>query len=236
MSESTTNVVTDGNDVQPYWNGYEIHGNPFDVIMEASIEYMRNSIFNIERYRHRGCIAHVSKGDSLIEVINKQYEILDAMTDEEVELCRQKSILFKKLGNIMLITHNIFKFKQSFRTKYCESNPELDPELEKLFFGEDSSEYLKRRYLINVVNEIYNKTNDFNEINELISGSIDVLDTNVEKESIWFKPQLDQYEKGEEFVKLHSLEMKDVYFMKSVVQHMNDDKYHITEKLFKRLF
>ena len=235
MSESTTNVIINGNDVQPCWNGYNIYGNPFDVIIEESIEYMRNSIFNIERYRHRNCIAHVS-GDGFIEIINKQYEILDAMTDEEVELCRQKSILFKKLGNIMLITNNIFKLKQSFRTKYCECNPELDPELEKLFFGEDSSEYLKRRSLINIINEIYNKTHNIDEISELISGSIDVLDPNVKKESIYFKSEIEKYEKSEEFVKLHSLEMKDVYFMKSVVQHMNDDKYHITEKLFKRLF
>lgn len=235
MSEkNTTNVVIDGNDVKPFWNGYEIYGNPFDVIMEASIDYMRNSIFNIERYRNREVPIGVQEGDYLIKRIKKQYEILDAMTDEEVELCRQKSILFKKLGNIMLITHSIFKFQQSFRTKYCECNPELDPELEKFFFGEESSEYLRRKSLIDVVTEIYKKTYQFDEIDEILSGAMDALDPNVKKGE--FEYQTERYEKGEEFVKLYSLEMKDVEFMRSVVQHMKDDQNHTTEKFFEKWF
>lgn len=234
MNENTTNVVIDGNDVKPFWNGYEIYGNPFDVIMEASIDYMRNSIFNVERYRNREVPINTSEGDYLIKRIKSQYEILDSMTDEQVELCRQKSILFKKLGNIMLITHTIFKFQQSFRTKYCECNPELDPEMEKLFFGEESSEYLRRKSLIDIVNEIYNKTYKFDEIDELLSGAMNALDPNVKKEDSTY--QIKQYEKGEEFVKLYCLEMKDVEFMKSTVQHMKDDQNHTVEKFFQKWF
>lgn len=233
MNENTTNVVIDGNDVKPFWNGYEIYGNPFDVIMEASIDYMRNSIFNVERYRNREVPINTSEGDYLIKRIKSQYEILDSMTDEQVEICRQNSVLAKKNTRPMDVNAYLFDLEKSFPTIYSECNPKFEGPLEELFIGSESSDYFRRIGLATTVKDYLKREHGADKINALLSGATDYLDPNVHIEDIISETKLKEYAEGSKFAKDLKLEMSDVDFMKTVLKHAVDDRRGYTQLLFQ---
>lgn len=215
------------------FNGFEVAGNPFDVIIEASISYLRNQMFSVSRYRTDIDDGNETRGMYLIDRIRKQYEILDSMTDEQVEICRKNSVLAKKNAQPMDVNAYLFDLEKSFPTIYSECNPKFEGPLEELFIGSESSDYFRRIGLATTVKDYLKKERGEEKINALLSGATDYLDPNVHIEDITSEMKLKEYAEGSKFAKDLKLEMPDVDFMKSVLKHAVDDRRGYTQLLFQ---
>lgn len=203
------------------FEGYMMGGNPFDVIVETYVQLLRQSLFDVLRI---GTDKDGMQGTSkpLIERINTQREILNKMTPEQIEMCRNTSILYTKAGNLMEINNYLFELEQSFRTVWCECQPKYDDKFEKEFIGEESSEYIRRRELTNLVFKCI-EDKDPKEFERFLAKCIDVIDPVVK--TGW--PL-----EAEAFVEEHKLSIGNIEFMRSVLKHYIDDKEGKIEKLF----
>lgn len=213
-------------------NGFRIAGNPFDVIVEASIAYLRNQLFSVTRFNTEYDVGNETRGQYLIDRINEQYEILSSMTNEEVELCRKASVIEKKSQKQMKVNDFLFQWEQSFPTIYSECNPEYDPQLEQMFLGKSSSDYLRRKSLIGVIEERIHKDKGYDKIEAELEGATDFLDPVVKMEDITSDRELNKYKAGGKLVIDYALTMEDVDFMKSVVKHRLDGIMHTTQDIF----
>lgn len=208
-------------------------GNPIDVIMGATISFLRGQMFDINRVK-----TEISRTDYsyLINRINEQYELLESMSKEEVEVCRKTSVLRKSGYDAVAMNNFFFALEQSFRNIYCETWPEFDPEIEKLLY-KDSSDYYQRREIIQFTERMIDEYKEadknhvpvyFETLEKFFNDCRNYLDKNAETN--YFDKE--RFEKAKLFVEKYILYIEDIDLMESVVKHR---KQEMTNEVFKML-
>lgn len=214
------------------YKGYQIGGNPFDVIMECGVELLRNQIFNVLRIRTETEDFMTDNG-YLVERIEKQYDIIRSLTDEEVNQLRKSSVLFTKIDSAMSINDYLCALKRSFKTIWCETNPEFSEETEKIFLGgESSSDYIRRNELKKLtIHQL--KQRGYEDFSEFLYRCIDVLDSNTPKEET--EDNDPKTKEAKDFISEYVLSIQDVEFLKSVSEHYMKDEVGFTESLLRNM-
>ena len=117
--------------------------NPFDVIIQSGISFLRGTLFDVIRCGSRDAAdAGVEDKNYLILRIKSQYELLNKMTEEEREICRKNSVLLKS-GQHPAINDFLFELESSIPTIWSENVPELGTAVEKAILR-DSPEVDRR--------------------------------------------------------------------------------------------
>jgi hypothetical protein len=186
-----------------------VKSNPIDIICQSAVEYLRGTLYDVIRYR--GNTISPSDENYLIDRIKEQYELLDKMSDEQVSVCKETSMLFSKLNHYD-INNWLFTLNNSFPTIWSESNPIFDDRLEKLLFGE-TEEYYTRDKLRKIVSAEIINFDTLKRFDEFLSECIDLIDG------------FEMADKHKEFLNKYTLDTQSIELMKSEIKHlMNKEK------------
>ena len=154
----------------------EFDGNPFDVILQASIEFLRASIFMITRYRTN--IGSITKDEimfaELISRINDELLILDSLDKEEVDKLREESLIYKhcKFNDV---NDFLFKFNNMIPTSWSHCVPRMTDEVEKIILSDEDLQ--ERHKLYEVADQLLDKCgHDYNKAENLLMNVISLID------------------------------------------------------------
>lgn len=129
--------------------------NPFDVFVQTSLELARASLFFQQRFKNTdsGFAIRVEDMDSVksyYERMCQQFEILNSIPQEELEICRKTSF-YSDNDKFSSLNKELFEKSQGIPTIYSDSNPYINTEFEELVYGKDSDKYKRHAYLREVV-------------------------------------------------------------------------------------
>lgn len=203
------------------FNGQKINGNPFDIIIQSAIMYLRGTLFDVIRYRGN-TIVPIDE-TYLIDRIRSQYKLLDEMSDDEVKICKENSVLYKACRNHNEVNDFLFAFEQAIPTVWSECNPIYEPSIEKMFFG-DSSDFYRRKALKKLTEQKIKEFGGLTKCDQFLSNCIDVIDN----------PGLNPVAK--KFVSEYMLSINDIELMKSVIRHKYQRKTRVDiSNMFERI-
>lgn len=220
-------------------NGIEVKGNPFDVIMQQSIAYLRENLFTVSRLgTDSENLLAPTFHKSVVKNIDDTKEILRSMTKEQLEKCREESVIMKYAGDSTFIELNNFLFalEKLFPTVWTECTPAYDDSLEKIFYG-DSSDYYRRSGLRETLEGMI--PDNFKELNYdqklFVFNSIAML-LNRCHELIDHDTNDKDHQQAKEFMLLNGIERgdngrTDINFLQSVLSHLLRREYQITETI-----
>ena len=159
---------------------FKIEDNPFDVIVYATAEMMRNAMFSSHRYRDNN-VSEVLWGgytsyEDWVEVIKTQYQLLDRVNEKTMKFLRETSHFVKNCNQEFNITNdNILNLEKSLNIKNSHVNPFRDLEYEKIRLGEDSDKYQRLIFLINLTDRINLDRDHLSRMIDVINNEEDVL-------------------------------------------------------------
>lgn len=186
----------------------EVQGNPFDIIIQSSIEYLRDCFFNVARYRKEDNYVPSNENDThLIDRIKEQYNVLGNMTNDQVNILRTHSILYKEI-DFLKMNDFLFSISKAIPTVWSQCVPVFEPEVEMVLFG-DSDDYKKRKKLKDLAIETAKHFKDFQSFDYFLSKCIDFIDRNDDSYGDNIKT--------DEFIKKHSLDIDDICIMQSAI-------------------
>lgn len=207
-----------------------VGGNPYDVIMEAAIGYLRCQLFAIGRIGT--AIEEPDKGQHFVDRINEQYKLLNALEEEDRENLRRCCVHGQYCRSHNKLNNFLFRLEQSCRTIYCETNPALDPVTDKLFKGEYSSEVYAQNAQKEFIVDLMAKLEiGFEKVESLIEDYMNAIDP------VFNRPPLDpdiekRLNDAIEIFGKYNFSMDDLEYMRSFVRHKIDDEHGITVALF----
>lgn len=203
------------------FNEQKINGNPFDIIIQSAIMYLRGTLFDVIRYR--GDTIAPTDETYLIDRIRSQYKLLNEMSDDEVKICKENSVLYKECRNHNEVNDFLFAFEQAIPTVWSECNPIYEPSMEKLFFG-DSSDFYRRKELKKLTEQKIKEFGGLAECDHFLSNCIDVIDNS------GLNPD------AKKFVSEYMLSINDIELMKSVIRHQYQRKTRVDiANMFERI-
>lgn len=139
---------------------YEVKSNPFDVFTQTALELARSALFVNSRLRNANVWEPYSKYDEdwssvYLKHMQEQLEILNNITPEELEFCREHAYMNTD-DHFDVINTFLFEHVQNMETECSKIAPAFSDEEEKIYLGEDSCVFKRHRELKELLAKYYN--------------------------------------------------------------------------------
>ena len=159
---------------------FNIKDNPFDIIAHATMEILRTAMFSSHRYRNEGVGKNLWDGyESYIrwmQIIEQQYDLLDKVNEKTIKFLRESSYFGYEYGTrFNEINHYILDLEKDMATVYSHTVPFHGLEYEKIRLCEDSDEYQRLIFLINLTDRINLDQDHLSRMIDVINNGEDVL-------------------------------------------------------------
>lgn len=159
---------------------FNIEDNPFDVIAYTAMEIMRNSMFSSRRYRNEFVNESLWNGyksyEECIKTIESQYDILDKVNEKTIKFLREYSYFGYDYNRFKPVNDYILNLEKELNIKNSHVNPFRDLEYEKVRLGEDSKEYQRLIFLINLTDRLVLSIDYLSKMIDLINNGEQVLE------------------------------------------------------------
>lgn len=197
---------------------FYIEDNPFDVIAHATMEIMRTAMFSSHRYRNEEVTELLWNGyisySAWVDIIKHQYDLLDKVNDKTIKFLRETSYFGRDYGQAFIYVNDfILNLEKRLDIEYSHSNPFRDLEYEKERLGEDSKEYQRMMFLINLT--------DRNSLTEdELSRLYDMMEHGSETIKYGWVTE-DEYNKKKVFIDKNHLTQDEINLMISYLEKKN---------------
>lgn len=199
---------------------FNIKDNPFNIIAHATMEVMRTAMFSSHRYRNEEVGKEFWDGyDSYMRwmnIIEQQYGLLDKVNEKTIKFLRESSYFGHEYSTrFNEINHYILDLEKDMATTYSYTVPFRGLEYERERLGEDSREYQRLCYLINLI--------DKNSCDiDSLSGLINIIELDhIAVEYGWVTE--DEYVKKKAFIDDNKLTHDEVDLMESYIEQKNKE-------------
>lgn len=193
---------------------FNIEDNPFDVIAYATMEIMRNSMFSSRRYRDEFVNESLWNGyksyEGCIKTIESQYDILDKVNEKTIKFLREYSYFGYDYNRFKPVNDYILNLEKELNIKNSHVNPFRDLEYEKVRLGEDSKEYQRLIFLINLTDRLVLSIDYLSKMIDLINNGEQVLEYG------WVT--IDNYNYMKSIINDNHLSCQDIEYMISYLE------------------
>lgn len=193
----------------------EMKSNPFDVILQAGIDYLRSAMFNIECYNEKYDSLMIDN-NSLHERTSQQYEILSQLSKEEINILKEDSIFYKYIiENSVKLNKVLCELIRNIPTEYSYIIPPVSINTEKIIYG-DSGEAEHMQFLRALVAE----EKDIMKYNNIFRRSMDylIMIENNDLEELKYPDFLEE----KEFISKHNLTISDLRYITSFIDFIRN--------------
>ena len=193
---------------------FNIEDNPFDVIAYAAMEIMRNSMFSSRRYRNEFVSESLWNGyksyEECTKTIESQYDILDKVNEKTIKFLREYSYFGYDYNRFKPVNDYILNLEKELNIKNSHVNPFRDLEYEKVRLGEDSKEYQRLIFLINLTDRLVLSIDYLSKMIDLINNGEQVLEYG------WVT--MDNYNYMKSIINDNHLSCQDIEYMISYLE------------------
>ena len=193
---------------------FNIEDNPFDVIAYAAMEIMRNSMFSSRRYRNEFVNESLWNGyksyEECTKTIESQYDILDKVNEKTIKFLREYSYFGYDYNRFKPVNDYILNLEKELNIKNSHVNPFRDLEYEKVRLGEDSKEYQRLIFLINLTDRLVLSIDYLSKMIDLINNGEQVLEYG------WVT--MDNYNYMKSIINDNHLSCQDIEYMISYLE------------------
>lgn len=195
-----------------------IEDNPFDIMIHAAIELTRSVMFAARRHRNKDIPESLWKSekdvvDSYAEMIHHQYNILNSVNEETIKFLRKHSFMGTTdyNGGLSTINEYLFNIGEKIDISYTQNGvPCRDLEYEKVRLGEDSKEYQRLIFLIDLTDRLFLSIDYLSSMIDLINNGERVLEYG------WVT--MDNYNYMKSIINDNHLSCQDIEYMISYLE------------------